>query len=225
MDILNQLLEQNSRWAEKIAEDNVDFFPSLEKGQSPQVFMIGCSDSRVPINQIVNARPGDIFVHRNIANLVKSSDTNCLSALQYAVESLRVQHIIICGHYDCGGVKAAYNNSATGLVAEWVADLKTTISAHQHWLQDVPKEQRLNCLCELNVFHQVYNVSQLDLIQDSWRSGNDLHIHGWIFSLNNGRLFPAQEPLSEAKNAAERHERALTALESKYCGVQQISIQ
>ncbi|MCW8814722.1 MAG: carbonate dehydratase [Chlorobium sp.] len=189
MRVLKNLFDQNREWAEKVKESDPDFFLKLSKQQSPEYLWIGCSDSRVPSNQIVGLLPGEIFVHRNIANVVVPSDLNCLSVIQYAVEVLKIKHIIVCGHYGCGGVKAAMDNDEHGLIDNWlhhIRDVYRTHSEEVDALQD--NTLKINKMCELNVIEQVANVCNTTIVRSAWKAGQELSVHGWIYSIENGIL-------------------------------------
>ncbi|MEH6580454.1 MAG: carbonate dehydratase [Halioglobus sp.] len=189
MSSLDSLFEKNRAWAESIKTSDPLFFEKLASQQSPEYLWIGCSDSRVPANQIVGLLPGEVFVHRNVANIVVHTDFNCLSVLQYAVDVLRVKHIIIVGHYDCGGVKAAYEGAEMGLIDNWLRNIKDVQYRYQariNALQD--DDARLNLLCELNVMRQVSNVCHTTIAQGAWDRGQQLEVHGWIYSLRDGLL-------------------------------------
>ena len=189
MKILKNLFDNNRQWAEKIKETDPDFFSKLSKQQTPEYLWIGCSDSRVPSNQIVDLLPGEIFVHRNIANVVIHTDLNCLSVIQFAVEVLKVKHIIVCGHYGCGGVKAALEKKTFGLIDSWLRHIKDVYRLHQEKLDDVTDEkERLDLLCELNVIEQVANVTHTSIVQKAWENGQELSVHGWIYSIEDGIL-------------------------------------
>ncbi|MFQ5559081.1 MAG: carbonate dehydratase [Nitrospinota bacterium] len=188
MKNLKQLFARNVAWANGIKKKDPEFFSKLSKQQAPQYLWIGCSDSRVPANQIVNLPPGEIFVHRNIANLVVHSDLNCLSVIQFAVEILRVKHIIVCGHYGCGGIKAAMENQEHGLIDNWLRHVKDVSRFHSEKLQGVDQERKFAMLCELNIIEQVANVCNTTTVQDAWRDGADLSVHGWIYNIENGVL-------------------------------------
>ena len=165
------------------------FFQKLSLQQSPQYLWIGCSDSRVPANEIVGLMPGELFVHRNVANVVVHSDLNCLSVAQYAVEVLKVRHIIVCGHYGCGGVQAALSNRKLGLIDNWLRHVQDIAKKHEHGLGALTSEDdKLNRLCELNVVEQVLNVGQTTVVQNAWDAGQELHVHGWIYSIRDGLL-------------------------------------
>lgn len=189
MRVLKDFFERNRQWAERVKDSDPDFFLKLSKQQSPEYLWIGCSDSRVPANQIVDVLPGEIFVHRNIANLVVHTDLNCLSVIQYAVDVLKVKHIIVCGHYGCGGVKAALENKEHGLIDNWLLNIKDLCRLHQKKLDAAADgTERLNLLCELNVIEQVANVCHTNIVQNAWKNGQELAVHGWIYSIGDGIL-------------------------------------
>jgi carbonic anhydrase len=189
MDKLKQLLENNRRWAAETKERDPDFFPTLSRQQRPDYLWIGCADSRVPASQIVDMPPGTIFVHRNVANLVVHTDFNFLSVLQYAVEVLHVSDVIVCGHYGCGGVEAAFDHRQLGLIDNWLRNIIDTYYLHQEDLRQLSDRQtRLNRLCELNVMEQVANVTQTSIVQAAWRRGQKLAVHGWVYSVQDGIL-------------------------------------
>jgi carbonic anhydrase len=189
MDELTHLAANNRRWAEAIKAKEPDFFERLSHQQTPDYLWIGCADSRVPANQIIGMDPGEVFVHRNVANLVLHTDLNLLSVLQFAVEYLKVKHVIVCGHYGCGGVDAAYGNKSLGLIDSWLRDIKDTYQRHRDELEALPsQEARVDRLCELNVMAQVRRVAQTPIIQKAWRRSQSLSIHGWIYSIRDGLL-------------------------------------
>jgi len=186
---LDFLIKKNRSWAERIKDYNPKFFSELSEQQNPDYLWIGCADSRVPANQIIDLPPGEVFVHRNIANVVVHSDLNCLSVLQYAVEVLKVKHIIVCGHYGCGGVKASMSNDNHGLIDNWLQHIKDVYRYHQEELAAVKdEEEKFNLLCELNVVEQVSNVCNSTIVRDAWERGEELSVHGWIYSIQNGLL-------------------------------------
>ena len=189
MNDLHDLLENNRRWATGIVARSPDFFSGLVAQQAPRYLWIGCSDSRVPANEIVGLLPGDLFVHRNVGNLVIHSDFNCLSVLQYAVDILKIKHVIVCGHYGCGGVKAAMSAQPHGLVDNWLRHIRDIYHRQQAKLDAMANEtERLHRLCELNVIEQVINVGNTTIVQDAWGRGQELAIHGWIYDLADGLL-------------------------------------
>ena len=186
---LKQLLENNRAWAEGIKEHDPEFFQTLAKQQSPAYLWIGCSDSRMPETQLVGLLPGELFVHRNVANVVGHTDFNCLSVIQFAVDVLKVSHIIVCGHYGCGGVQAAMQNLKLGLIDNWLRHVQDVMRSHETPLSQIKDEvQRLNRLCELNVVEQVLNVSRTTIVQSAWSHGQELAVHGWIYRLDDGLL-------------------------------------
>ena len=189
MKTLNHLLENNKNWSRKVTEQRPTFFSDLAKQQNPQYVWIGCSDSRVSASNIVGLLPGEIFVHRNVANLVVHTDMNCLAVIQYAVEVLQVKHIIVCGHYGCGGVKAAMDDTNLGLIDNWLRHIQDVAQLYERTLNQIPDEEaRLNRLCELNVIEQVLNVSETTIVKKAWKNGADLRVHGWIYDLSDGLL-------------------------------------
>ena len=189
MKNLQDLLAQNKAWAESINADDPEFFPSLARQQSPRYLWIGCSDSRVPATQLVGLTAGDMFVHRNVANVVVHTDFNCLSVLQYAVEVLKVEHVIVCGHYGCGGVRAAMKNLSHGLIDNWLRHVQDAMHKHTEALSKIEDETlRLDRLCELNVIEQVLSVSKTTIVEGAWKRGQELAIHGWIYGLKDGLL-------------------------------------
>lgn len=189
MKDLKRLLEQNRTWAESITASDPEFFPTLAKQQTPRFLWIGCSDSRVPATQLVGMVPGEMFVHRNVANVVDHTDFNCLSVMQYAVDVLKVEHIIVCGHHGCGGVKAAMDNLQLGLIDNWLRHVQDVLHEHEELLSRVKDENlRLDRLCELNVIEQVLNVGRTTIVQSAWQRGQELVIHGWIYGLEDGLL-------------------------------------
>ncbi|HET7370825.1 MAG TPA: carbonate dehydratase [Gammaproteobacteria bacterium] len=189
MNTLDQLLNNNREWAKNTAQRDPEFFTRSAAGQSPSCLWVGCSDSRVPASQLVGAGPGELFVHRNISNVIVHSDLNCLSVMQYAVEVLKVGHIIICGHYGCGGVLAALRNEKHGLIDNWLRHVQEVGLKYQAELGALESEaERHRRLCELNVVEQVANVSRTTIVQDAWARGQTLSVHGWIYELQNGQL-------------------------------------
>ena len=187
MEIYKNLLEGNRLWVEEKLNEDPEFFSALSKGQSPQVLWIGCSDSRVAADQITRTKPGEIFVHRNIANMVVHSDMNMLSVLDYAVNVLEVRHVIVCGHYGCGGVKAAMGNQQFGIIDNWLRHIKDVYRLHAKELDAIKNEgKRFDRFVELNVIEQVFDVAKTSIIQNAWRNRNLPYVHGWIYSLQTG---------------------------------------
>ncbi len=188
MTELNHLLTNNEHWSERIKAEDPTFFDKLAKQQRPEYLWIGCSDSRVPANQIVDLLPGDIFVHRNVANQVIHTDYNCLTVLQYAIEVLKVKHVIVCGHYGCGGVEAALTDETNGLIDNWLGHIRDVAKQHSVELAELKGEAKVARLCELNVLQQAANVRRTSIVKDAIRRGQPLTIHSWIYSLKNGRI-------------------------------------
>lgn len=204
MKTLQDLIDRNRTWSKRVKAQDPEFFTNLSKQQSPQYLWIGCSDSRVPANQIVDLLPGEIFVHRNVGNVVVHTDFNCLSVIEYAVAVLKVKHIIVCGHYGCGGVKSALGNSQLGLIDNWLRNIKDVYTKHEGALAEIEDEAiRLNRLCELNVIEQVNNICHTTIIQQAWRTGQDLSVHGWIYSIENGRLKDLEVSISTQEEIGE----------------------
>lgn len=175
-------------WATSVTEKDPEFFSRLSRQQAPEYLWIGCSDSRVPANQIVNLPPGEVFVHRNIANVVVHTDLNCLSVIQFAVEVLNVKHIIICGHYGCGGIKAAMEDQQLGLIDNWLGHVRDVIRFNVDRFEGLTQDQKLDLLCELNVKEQVTNICNTTIVQNAWKQGRELTVHGWIYNIENGIL-------------------------------------
>ncbi len=189
MQELKELFDNNRAWAASMVKRDAEFFARLSRQQSPQYLWIGCADSRVPANEIVGLLPGELFVHRNVANVVVHADLNCLSVIQYAVDVLKVRHIIVCGHYGCGGVQAAVRNDKLGLIDNWLRHVQDVQQKHVAQLRAIGEPNDLiNRMCELNVIEQVVNVSQTTVVKDAWARGQDLTVHGWIYAVADGRL-------------------------------------
>ncbi|MFK0573840.1 carbonate dehydratase [Endozoicomonas sp.] len=187
MSSLENLLENNNRWSKSIREDKPDFFEKLSKQQAPKYLWIGCSDSRVPANEIVDLLPGELFVHRNVANVVVHTDLNCLSVIQYAVDCLKVEHIIVTGHYGCGGVREAMNNTKLGLIDNWLRHVQDVKKKHTELLNNAGNDdEQFQRMCELNVLEQVLNVCQTTIVQDAWDRGQSLTVHSWVYGLKDG---------------------------------------
>lgn len=195
----NKLLENNRDWAAARLRENPHYFTRLANLQKPPLLWIGCSDSRVPANEITGTQPGEVFVHRNIANMVVHTDMNLLSVLDYAVNTLEVQHIIVCGHYGCGGVKAAMSNQSLGLINKWVRHIKDVYQINRPELDAIPDEQeRFDRLVELNVVEQVYDLAKTSIVQKSWKLGKYLHLHGWVYGLKTGLIKDLDVTMSDA---------------------------
>jgi len=188
MTTIKQLISNNRTWAENITDHDPKFFTNLSREQTPEYLWIGCSDSRVPANDIVQLPPGEIFVHRNIANVVVHSDLNCLSVIQFAVEVLRVKHIIVCGHYGCGGIQASLEDEYHGLIDNWLRHIKDIARFHQKELDTLNDKEKCDRLSELNVIEQVFNVCNTTIVQKKWRSSNPLTVHGLIYAMHDGIL-------------------------------------
>jgi carbonic anhydrase len=209
MRFLRHLFDNNRSWAADMVRGDPEFFSRLARQQAPRYLWIGCSDSRVPANQIVGLLPGEMFVHRNVANVVVHADLNCLSTIQFAVESLKVEHIIVCGHYGCGGVKAALRDTRLGLVDNWLCHVQDVRRKHQAQLDELPSEaERIDRLCELNVIEQVANVSQTTVVRDAWAKGQSLAVHGWVYGLKDGLLNDLDVCVANEVEVAERIEKA-----------------
>jgi carbonic anhydrase len=210
---LRHLLSQNRDWARAITERDPEFFPKLSRQQTPEYLWIGCSDSRVPANEIVGLLPGEVFVHRNIANVVVHADLNCLSVLQYAVDVLKVKHVMVVGHYGCGGVRATMRCDRVGLADNWLRHVQDVKVKHEACLGSLRDEDaRVNRLCELNVIEQVQNVCQTTIVRDAWDRGQSLMIHGWIYGLKDGLLRDLKVTASSAPEAEANYKVALEAV-------------
>lgn len=212
MDSLKPLFDNNRAWAERITAEDPAFFDKLSELQNPQYLWIGCSDSRVPANQITGLAPGEVFVHRNVANVVVHTDLNCLSVMQFAVDVLRVKHIIVCGHYGCGGVRAALFGDRLGLIDNWLRHIQDVRDRHAGLLAPLADEAAADRLCELNVIEQVANVAQTTIVRDAWERGQPLAVHGWIYGLSDGRLRDLGMTVARLDALAERHQAALKQL-------------
>ena len=185
---LEDLFAHNREWAARMEQERPGFFTGLLKQQSPRYMWIGCSDSRVPANQITGLEPGEVFVHRNVANVVVPTDLNCLSTIQYAVDMLKVEHLMVVGHYGCGGVVAALKGTRVGLADNWLRHVKDVASRHKPLIDATPAEHRVSLLCELNAIEQVVNVAQTTVVQDAWARGQSLTLHGWVYGLSDGLI-------------------------------------
>jgi carbonic anhydrase len=186
-DFYKKILDNNKQWVEQQLKVDENYFQDLSKGQNPPLLWIGCSDSRVPANEIIGAKPGEVFVHRNIANLVVHTDMNMLSVVDYAVNVLKVKHVIVCGHYGCGGVKAAMGNESFGIIDNWIRHIKDLFRLHQDELNSIAdEEKRFNRLVELNVVEQVFDLAKTSIVQNAWKNGQSISLHGWVYGLNSG---------------------------------------
>ncbi len=201
MTVLDRLFDNNSAWAEGIKAQDQRFFKKLSEQQSPEYLWIGCSDSRVPANEIVGMLPGELFVHRNIANMVIHTDLNCLSVVQYAIDVLKVKHIIVCGHYGCGGVTAVVQDRRYGLVDNWLQHIKDIYFRHEdRFTRCLDEEERVDVLCEINVVEQVLNLCRTTMVQDAWKRGQELSLHGLIYSIRDGILRDLQVTYDSAED-------------------------
>lgn len=186
-DFYKKILDNNKEWVKNKLSISPNYFKNLAEGQNPPLLWIGCSDSRVPANEIIGAEPGEVFVHRNIANMVVHSDMNMLSVLDYAVNALKVKHVIVCGHYGCGGIKAAMGNNSIGIIDNWIRHIKDVYRFHQHELDSIENEkERFNKFVEINVKEQVMDLAKTSIVQNAWKNGQELSLHGWVYGLNDG---------------------------------------
>ena len=203
-EFYNKILENNKKWVEESLALDPNYFQDLAKGQSPPLLWIGCSDSRVPANEIIGAKPGETFVHRNIANMVIHSDMNMLSVLDYAVNVLKVRHVLVCGHYGCGGIKAAMENNSVGIIDNWIRHIKDVYRFHQAELDAIADEtERFNRFVELNVKEQVYDLAKTSIVQSAWKKGQELSLHGWVYGLNSGYVTDLNVNFSCDKDLAD----------------------
>lgn len=200
-DFYKKILDNNKRFVEETLKVDPEFFTDLAKEQHPPLLWIGCSDSRVPANQITGTKPGEVFVHRNIANMVVHTDMNMLSVLDYSVNVLKVKHVIVCGHYGCGGIKAAMGNQSIGIIDNWIRHIKDIYRLHHVYLDSIVNEEaRFNAFVELNVKEQVFDLAKTSIVQAAWRSGQDLTLHGWVYGLNSGYVTDLQVNLDSDKD-------------------------
>lgn len=212
---LQDLLNNNRRWARKTEAARPGFFTGLLQQQAPKYMWIGCADSRVPANDLVDLAPGEMFVHRNVANVVVHSDLNCLSAMQFATDVLKVGHIIVVGHSRCGGVAAALGDRRIGLADNWIRHVQDVRNRHGAWLATLAESQRVDALCELNVVEQALNVCQTTIVQDAWQRGQELVVHGWVYGLQNGILEDLGITVSRLDDAATAYELALATVRER----------
>jgi carbonic anhydrase len=213
---LDHLFENNRRWARETEERTPGFFTRLLKQQSPEYLWIGCADSRVPANELVDLLPGELFVHRNVANVVVHSDLNCMSVIQFATDMLKVRHIIVVGHSGCGGVSAALTDTRVGIVDNWLRHVQDVRDRHRDWLFSVPEAHRVNALCELNVIEQAENVCRSTVVQDAWQRGQELSVHGWFYGLHDGLLEDLSMTVSGPDEVVPAFERALATVHARY---------
>ncbi len=212
MKDLKELLDNNRAWAEGIKARDPEFFQKLAQQQQPRYLWIGCSDSRVPSTQLVGLPPGEMFVHRNVANVVVHTDVNCLSVMQFAVDVLKVDHVIICGHYGCGGIQAAMENLQLGLIDNWLRHVQDVMHNHAALLANINNDElRLNRVCELNVIEQVLNASRTTIVQNAWARGQELAVHGWIYGIDDGLLRDLDIRISNQVELMEAYEQAVRA--------------
>jgi carbonic anhydrase len=202
---LDELFNKNREWAAKVTAEDPEFFSTLSKQQKPEYLWIGCADSRVPANQIVDLLPGEVFVHRNIANVVVHTDLNCLSVIQFAVDVLKVKHIMVVGHYGCGGIKAAMGTEEHGMIDNWLRHIKDVYRLHREELDGIEDEHaRFDRMCELNVVEQVANVCQSSIVQNAWKIGQELHVHGWCYSIEDGHITDLKRTVSNAEESIQQ---------------------
>lgn len=213
---LDELFEKNRQWAAATEARSPGFFTRLLKQQTPQYLWIGCADSRVPANELVGLLPGELFVHRNVANVVAQSDLNALSVIQFAVDALKVQHIMVVGHSNCGGVRAAVYNTRVGLVDNWLSHVRDVRDRHQAFLSQLPMERQVEALCELNVLEQVRHVCDTTFVQDAWTRGQPVVIHGWVYGLHNGIINDLNITATSASDVMPAYDQALAAVKSRY---------
>jgi carbonic anhydrase len=203
-DFYKKIIDNNKKWVEDQLKLDSEYFKDLAKSQSPPLLWIGCSDSRVPANEIIGAKPGEVFVHRNIANMVIHSDMNMLSVLDYAVNVLKVKHVIVCGHYGCGGVKAAMGNDSIGIIDNWIRHIKDVYRLHDKYLNSIADEtKRFNAFVEINAKEQVFDLAKTSIIQSAWKNGQEVTIHGWVYGLNSGFVTDLGVNFSSDKNLDE----------------------
>jgi carbonic anhydrase len=203
-DFYEKILENNKKWVESCLAIDPNCFQDLAKGQTPPLLWIGCSDSRVPANEIIGAKPGEVFVHRNIANMVVHTDMNMLSVLDYAVNVLKVKHVLVCGHYGCGGIKAAMGNDSIGIIDNWIRHIKDVYRLHNSYLDSIEDEtERFNTFVELNVKEQVFDLAKTSIVQAAWKNGQDLTLHGWVYGLNSGFVTDLNVNISSEKDLDE----------------------
>jgi len=213
MRLLKRLFDNNRAWSESVRATQPDFFELLSHQQNPEFLWIGCSDSRVPANQVIGVMPGEVFVHRNVANVVSHTDLNCLSVIQYAVDVLKVRHIIVCGHYGCGGVTAALNRQKLGLVDNWLRHVQDVHQKHPEKISKIAeKTDAIDRLCELNVIEQVMNVCQTTVLQDAWLHKQEIAVHGWIYGLRDGRLKDLKMSVTRPDELAPAYAEAIAGM-------------
>jgi carbonic anhydrase len=222
MKNIETLISNNAAWSKTMVQEDPGFFKRLALAQKPQFLWIGCSDSRVPAERLTGLEPGEIFVHRNVANLVIHTDLNCLSVIQYAVDVLQVEHIIICGHYGCGGVQAAVENPELGLINNWLLHIRDIWFRHSSLLGELPPEQRFDRLCELNVVEQIYNLGHSTILQQAWARGQKVSLHGWVYGIHDGRLRDLEVTSTSRELLELRYRQACSALLQPHAPASQI---
>jgi carbonic anhydrase len=216
--MLDHLKANNQAWARRMVAADTGFFERLQHQQAPQYLWIGCADSRVPANELVDLAPGELFVHRNVANVVVHSDLNCLSVIQFATDVLQVRHIIVVGHSNCSGVMSALNDRRIGLADNWIRHVQDVRNRHQAWLDTLDASRRVDALCELNVVEQALNVCQTTVVQDAWQRGQALVVHGWVYGLNNGLLEDLTMTVAGGDDVNSAYEQALRVVRERYGG-------
>ncbi|UJF19637.1 carbonate dehydratase [Vibrio sp. SS-MA-C1-2] len=212
MSDIKKLFANNKNWSNMIKDEEPGFFTNLAQEQHPDYLWIGCSDSRVPAERLTGMRSGELFVHRNVANQVVHTDLNCLSVIQYAVDVLKVKHVIICGHYNCGGINAAIENPQLGLINNWLLHIRDIYRQHRTWLDQLPSQERDNKLCELNVAEQVYNLGNSTVMQNAWARGQEVKVHGWVYGMDNGVLRDLGMTSTSRDQLEEAHQAAVKAI-------------
>ena len=209
---VSDLIRFNHEWSEKIEQEDPDFFKQLAVAQNPKFLWIGCSDSRVPAEKLIKLKPGELFVHRNVGNLVIHTDLNCLSVVQYAVDVLEIEDIIICGHLGCGGIKAAVENPDLGLINNWLLHIRDLWFRYSSLIGEFPADIRLDILCELNVIEQVYNLGHSTVIQSAWQRGKKVNLHGWVYGIDNGKITDLHITSSSSENLEINYREAISYL-------------
>jgi len=212
MNDIERLISNNAAWSKTMIDEDPGFFERLSQSQKPRFLWIGCSDSRVPAERLTGLEPGELFVHRNVANLVIHTDLNCLSVVQYAIDVLEVEHVIICGHYGCGGVQSAVENPELGLINNWLLHIRDIWYKHSSLLGELSPEKRLDKLCELNVVEQVYNLGHSTVMQSAWKRGQKVTLHGWVYGIQDGRLRNLQVDATSRETLEQRYRQGVSAL-------------
>ena len=212
MNDIEKLISNNANWSKTMIDEDPGFFERLSQSQKPRFLWIGCSDSRVPAEQLTGLEPGELFVHRNVANLVIHTDLNCLSVVQYAIDVLEVEHVIICGHYGCGGVQAAVENPELGLINNWLLHIRDIWYKHSSLLGELSPNQRLDKLCELTVVEQVYNLGHSTVMQSAWKRGQKVTLHGWVYGIQDGRLRNLEVDATSRETLEQRYRLGVSAL-------------